>query len=1177
MRLSMSSVKQKTYDVFLSHSHADAGWVEKLARKLEDKEKLRVWLDRWILVPGKPFIQEMEMGLENAGSCVVCIGERTPQGWFRKEIDRALNRQVKEPDFRVIPLLLPEAQDANVDDFIELNTWVDLRNGLDDESGFHRLVCGIKGIEPGRGPVTARDLEDAHQRSSPIRMAILQSAPLVYFDKNNRAHAVDALDFETEQDNLFKCFQETGRAIEIRIEAATAENLQKLVILGYRALHYSGHGHPDFLAFEDGRGAMQAMKPDIIKQLIAPCAHDIELVFVSACHSQKAAQAFAEAGIPHVVGVRLETPVYDIAASTFSRAFYLAVSAGRTIRQAYESGKAAVKALPGKLSGDEKNFILLPEEGNHDAAIFAGIPAGEFRDVSEKSGEGLPAMPEKFTGRNVDMQEILGLIIDNRFVTIHGTPGIGKTALAKAVSHYISERGLFQDGIFFVNLRNAISAEAVRSAISLKILGAPAKDDKQLFDALISCRCLIILDNCEDPLHFARNEFRTFLSQFIQEDKYAKLLLTSREAAGAIPGAAEKIIPLQRLLPPDDAILFNKLSPRKIKFSEVGINDPDPFIEKLAEHPVLKFLSGHPQAIALAAALLDIKSMQQLNELLQKKKDEALKTGEISDDERDPTNSFTVSLGVSAGYLRERNPEALRLFGLMGLLPSGAFPADLDAICEGIWENGWQPLMDSLVRRSLVERRISGEMEHFSTFPFITSYALRLLAEDDRILFSGCVCEYFSNMSENISEMMGTQNASRAFSLFEFEEGNILECLRRPAIVKKKDEDMSPTARISSSLLNILLFAYRADDGIFAGNMGLKACRSLNERKGEANTLQALGDLKVRVDDLAGARRDYETALPIYREIQERLGEANTLQALGDLKVRVSDLAGARRDYETALPIYREIQERLGEANTLQALGDLKVRVSDLAGARRDYETALPIYREIQERLGEANTLKALGDLKVRVSDLAGARRDYETALPIYREIQARLGEANTLQGLGNLLTAEGEFEEAFLDFQDALKIHIQVKNLLGVGAVLGYSGRAKIRAGQYNQAVLLFDMALSIHSAIDDKYGKALDLMSQADAFQALEIYEGMLAAKWQARQIFRDIQSPAAEQLDELFSQIEKNMGKENFRKATADLNEHADERRHEALLAVQKDAMEDAFLHEVTKAVSLIRDIQ
>jgi hypothetical protein len=87
-------------DVFLSHASSDAELVEVLANALVDKEKLNVWLDRWVLVPGQHWQQDMARGLEIAKTCAVCVGNKTPQGWFREEIERAINRQTKDTKFR---------------------------------------------------------------------------------------------------------------------------------------------------------------------------------------------------------------------------------------------------------------------------------------------------------------------------------------------------------------------------------------------------------------------------------------------------------------------------------------------------------------------------------------------------------------------------------------------------------------------------------------------------------------------------------------------------------------------------------------------------------------------------------------------------------------------------------------------------------------------------------------------------------------------------------------------------------------------------------------------------------------------------------------------------------------------------------------------------------------------
>jgi hypothetical protein len=156
--------EKKDFDVFLSYSHLDVSYVEELAKRLEDEFGFHVWLDKWILIPGENWQQAISQGLDQAKSCAVCIGEHTPNGWFREEIERAINRQTKNETFRVIPVLLPKAQKINVDNFLELRTWVDLRNGMDDDWNFHLLTSGIRGIVPGRPPQKEQINEASHIR-----------------------------------------------------------------------------------------------------------------------------------------------------------------------------------------------------------------------------------------------------------------------------------------------------------------------------------------------------------------------------------------------------------------------------------------------------------------------------------------------------------------------------------------------------------------------------------------------------------------------------------------------------------------------------------------------------------------------------------------------------------------------------------------------------------------------------------------------------------------------------------------------------------------------------------------------------------------------------------------------------------------------------------------------------
>ena len=138
------------YDVFLSHSSADKPAVEELARKLQ-KAGIEPFLDKWNLIPGRLWQPDLEAGLRNSRACIIFVGSEGIGPWHRQEMLVALDRAAREPDFPVIPVLLPGfKRPADIPDFLTQRTWVTF-SSLEDEDAFHRLVSGIQGKAPGPG------------------------------------------------------------------------------------------------------------------------------------------------------------------------------------------------------------------------------------------------------------------------------------------------------------------------------------------------------------------------------------------------------------------------------------------------------------------------------------------------------------------------------------------------------------------------------------------------------------------------------------------------------------------------------------------------------------------------------------------------------------------------------------------------------------------------------------------------------------------------------------------------------------------------------------------------------------------------------------------------------------------------------------------------------------------
>ena len=61
------------YDVFLSHNTKDKVAVERIGQRLRDAG-LNPFLDKWHLIPGKPWAKELEEALASSASVAVFIG-----------------------------------------------------------------------------------------------------------------------------------------------------------------------------------------------------------------------------------------------------------------------------------------------------------------------------------------------------------------------------------------------------------------------------------------------------------------------------------------------------------------------------------------------------------------------------------------------------------------------------------------------------------------------------------------------------------------------------------------------------------------------------------------------------------------------------------------------------------------------------------------------------------------------------------------------------------------------------------------------------------------------------------------------------------------------------------------------------------------------------------------------
>lgn len=130
----------RMYDLFMSYHSLDHVAVEAIARLLRERG-IKPFLDRWYLVPGRSWLGALEKVLGDCKAVAIFIGPQGMGRWQQRERATALDRQTRDEDFLVIPILLPGADPAL--GFLSLNMWIDLRNGMTDDA-IDTLVAAVR-------------------------------------------------------------------------------------------------------------------------------------------------------------------------------------------------------------------------------------------------------------------------------------------------------------------------------------------------------------------------------------------------------------------------------------------------------------------------------------------------------------------------------------------------------------------------------------------------------------------------------------------------------------------------------------------------------------------------------------------------------------------------------------------------------------------------------------------------------------------------------------------------------------------------------------------------------------------------------------------------------------------------------------------------------------------------
>ncbi len=897
----------------------------------------------------------------------------------------------------------------------------------------------------------------------PWRLVAIASNPLLreVYDEQGRLcdrQLMAPLSVEREldllRDDLQKqrsplCWQQIAPTRSALIdELATTEPL---------LLHFAGHGAvvngTPVLYFDDGAGKLD---PQTASDLANHLRGMVMLAFLNACRTADSiepganlALTLVQHGIPVVLGNQYL--VFDEAAAPVARTFYRFLATGlhpaqalyraRLQLQSHRRNDPLAWAVPVLYLARGYRWPKPPVGNQHQppSPIEPPRPAISALSVPDYT-------TGAFVGRQQELYELARLFVHDqkRIVTIRGTGGIGKTALAAALAHRL--RFFFDDGIVALSLvlpgeHATLAAATVRRQLAMA-LGIDVKnekswsaDEQEQEDLLITTICarrrlLVIWDNYETVLWRLGLETATDdLSPFSPEqrneavvvqrlvrrlaDSGAWMLFTTRQSPVGLPG--EVCFP-----PIAEGQQLAGLNPEaSVELMRRWISKRTPsatFLKQLAAA-----LGHHPLAMVLTIRRWDRGQdtesafLEQLEQALAEASDPAAPVYQQT--------SVEISVRLSLAALPPKLQEALLCLTII------ANPKITPLHAAVVWgmTAGSQSLIEPAHRQLETLQQTSlllgqgYDQEHnralaYAIQPVIATVLRRYAQTHD---LSAARIRYGRWAAALVDQARDPQHGINASAELVQQMQSLLPDIAEALAAL-------PTPERGWALWRATWVLNRLGDPATAWRLIEQANQLAQEHNDEAllsRVYHQQADLLVTRGDLDGALALYQQSLAIKERLGDVQGKSATLHAMANVLVTRGDLDGALDLYQQSLAI----KERLGDVKGKSATLVMMAQVQFMRG---EHDQALCNARESLRLLEAMGAQPDAAKVAEIIQQMEAMRR--QAALPTQGvEASAQIEEATT--ALAALLEQLSPAQRA------EMQVLLQVAPLLiGAAALLG-------------------------------------------------------------------------------------------------------------------------------------------
>jgi predicted ATPase/DNA-binding SARP family transcriptional activator len=681
-----------------------------------------------------------------------------------------------------------------------------------------------------------------------------------------------------------------------------------------------------------------------------------------------------------------------------------------------------------------------------EAAILAQDRSLDGPAIAKRDKNAAPhsAIPEALTplvGRDAELRDLMHLLVEERFITLVGPGGVGKTRLALEVARVGSTDLEF--GGCLVELAPVGDPAGVRAAIAAALAWP---DPSRLTDAIGDREMLIVLDNCEHVISTAAE----VAEDLLRHCPALRLLATSREGLRV---GGETIWPVPPLAADDAVSLFVARANAAGALLELS-DDQRSVITDICVR-----LDGLPLAIELAAARTRAFPLPQISVRLNDRF-RLLTGGSRTALARQQTLRAVVDWSYELLFDDEQ-----RVFERLSVFPGGCDLATAEAICadDAIAEADLADHLHALVDKSLLIAVPTGDELRYAQLQTLAEYGMERLNErGDAVRIRDAMARHYAELCAKSAFAYSGDGQRAWLTAIDREHDNLRAALEWA--VANDDAETAMTIAGGTSwphwLAGMVIEGKRWLDLAFA-------CEGVSEADERTRALALTG--RGLLDFLAGATEHSDEDLAAALEIFERHDDDRSTVLANSFYAEQAnargDRAEARRRRLAILDFYgKSPNDSFAIPAREYSQGKLAVLDGDLVDAEVHFRAAAEGFARIDRPVMLSMTLDVVAEFDERSGDYAAAGRALDTAIATNEACGLRGFTGSLFARRGWVLLHEGELVRAEVMYQRALEgarrldnAPVMVLALTGMGVLHRLHGRDSDATAAATEALQLF------------------------------------------------------------------------------------------------------------------------